>query len=318
MVRYGIIGAGKIAHRFADSLNREGDELYAISGRNADRLNAFAEIHPCHKICLSHEELIEDPNVEAVYLSLPNFMHAEWACHAMEHGKAVLCEKPAAMNESEMRQIKAGSETTHVLFMEAMKNRFTPAYSKTIQLLSSGVIGQLKTILLQNGALLDPAQYRNSFHMVPELGGGCLLDVGCYGVSWLQKYLGNGLKVIGTQVHQDTVDMYVDARMEGNGILGRLICAFDRTLESKAVFTGTGGTMEVWPMHRPDHIRIRNGQQNVELSIPYDGDDFSGEIRHFDDLFLNGARQSGVMSLADSCACAAILDRIRASFSNSR
>ncbi len=317
MVRYGILGAGKIARRFADSLRLEGDELYAISGRNEEKLNAFAREHPCQKIYLSHEELIEDPNIEAVYLSLPNFMHEEWACRAMRQKKAVLCEKPAAINESEMRKIQAVSQQRLVLFMEAMKCRFTPAFTKAVQLLSSGTIGELKNILVQNGSVLDPVQCRDRYYMKPELGGGCLLDVGCYGVSWLQTYLGNDLQVIESQVHQGTVDLYVDARMEGNGIGGRLICAFDTKLESKAVFTGTGGTMEVWPMHRPDHIAIRNNEKTVELSIPYDGDDFSGEIRHFDNLLRSYTRQSDVMSLADSCACAAILDRIRASFPSS-
>ncbi len=110
MVRYGIIGAGKIAHRFADSLSREGDELYAISGRSIRKMEAFAKEHPCQKVYLSHEELIEDPEVEAVYLSLPNFMHAEWACKAMRHGKAVLCDNPAGLIEAQMKEIISVSE----------------------------------------------------------------------------------------------------------------------------------------------------------------------------------------------------------------
>ncbi len=314
MVRYGIIGAGKIAHRFADSLNREGDELYAISGRSQEKMDAFAKEHPCRKVYLSHEELIDDPEVEAVYISLPNFMHAEWACRAMHHGKAVLCEKPAALNEPEMQEIRSVSEETHILFMEAMKNRFTPAFHRAVQMLDSGAIGELKSILVQNGFVLEPERYGKSYVTIPEQGGGCLLDIGCYGVSWLQKYLGNDLRVIRTEIHPGPSEMYVNSRMEGNGVTGQLIVAFDESIPSRAVFTGTAGTLEVFPMHRPDHLRLITEKGTQEESVPYEGDDFSGEIRHFDKLIAEKASCSDQMSLDDSIACARILDRIRASF----
>lgn len=314
MVRYGIIGAGKIAHRFADSLSREGDELYAISGRSIRKMEAFAKEHPCQKVYLSHEELIEDPEVEAVYLSLPNFMHAEWACKAMRHGKAVLCEKPAALNEAEMNEIRSVSEDSHMLFMEAMKNRFTPAFHRAVWLLDSGAIGELKSILVRNGFVLAKERYGTSYITNPEQGGGCLLDIGCYGVSWLQKYLGNDLRIIRTEIRRGPSEMYVNSRMEGNGIDGRLIVAFDQSIPSQAVFTGTSGILEVFPMHRPDHIRLNTAKGTWEESIPYEGDDFSGEIRHFDRLIAEKASGSDQMSLDDSIACARILDRIRASF----
>lgn len=107
MVRYGILGAGKIARRFADSLRLEGDELYAISGRNEEKLNAFAREHPCQKIYLSHEELIEDPNIEAVYLSLPNFMHEEWACRAMRQKRQYSAKsRPQSTNRKCVRSVR--------------------------------------------------------------------------------------------------------------------------------------------------------------------------------------------------------------------
>ena len=106
MIRWGILGAGRIADRFAASLELEDNcTLYAISGRNEEKLNAFKEKHPCEKVYLSHEEMLKDPDIDAVYVAVPHHMHKEWSIKALNAKKPVLCEKPAALNEQEVIEI---------------------------------------------------------------------------------------------------------------------------------------------------------------------------------------------------------------------
>ena len=137
-IRWGILGAGSIAHRFAAALERvEGAELVAISGRNAERLSAFAEKHrvdmgKCYASASdngwkAHERLLLDDDVDAVYIALPHGLHATWSCRALSAGKAVLCEKPAVLAGAQADEVARAARESGALFMEAMKPRFTPA-----------------------------------------------------------------------------------------------------------------------------------------------------------------------------------------------
>ena len=135
MIRWGILGAGKIAFRFAKSLRNLNDcALYAISGRSEEKLHAFAQDFPCERIYLDYEDFLHDPDVDAIYLSLPHGLHYEWAVKALSAGKAVLCEKPAALNSDQVRRIKQCALKHGILFMEAMKTRFTPLYRQIKEL----------------------------------------------------------------------------------------------------------------------------------------------------------------------------------------
>lgn len=104
MIRWGILGAGKIAYRFASSLEQEADSvLAAISCRSQEKADRFAQAHPVEKIYIGYEKLLADPQIDAIYLALPHGLHEEWAIRAIQAGKAVLCEKPAALDAGQMR-----------------------------------------------------------------------------------------------------------------------------------------------------------------------------------------------------------------------
>ena len=107
MIRWGILGAGNIAHRFARSLQNEEDSiLYAISGRSQEKLDVFQQEFPCEKTYVGHENMLNDDQVDAIYLALPHGMHKEWAIAALSRGIHVLCEKPAVLTEAEMKEIR--------------------------------------------------------------------------------------------------------------------------------------------------------------------------------------------------------------------
>ena len=164
-VRWGVLGAGNISHRFASSLKEvDGARLVAAAGRTPSHVEEFCGaflIDAAHSYATAddsgdaaYDALIADPDVDAIYLALPHGMHAHWVCRALRAGKAVLCEKPAVLNEEEALSIASTSRERGVLFMEAMKNRFCPMRTRVKGLLASGELGRLKAC--KNSIMVSP------------------------------------------------------------------------------------------------------------------------------------------------------------------
>ncbi len=312
MIRWGIVGAGNIAKRFAGSLQYEKDAcLYAISGRNAEKLKAFQSEHPCEKIYLSHEELTNDQQIDAVYIALPHDMHAEWSIKALQKKKAVLCEKPASINEIEVRKMIDAAEMNHTLFMEAMKSRFEPAYIRTAELIGEGTIGQILTIKAQIASIFPKEKYAASYLTKPGVGGA-LLDTGCYCINWLNAYFKGEpeIEILDAAMH-DSVEYYADAELHFSNGTGEIIAGFDRRAEPLAEIIGTKGKIIVEKPHRPDKIHLVLDGRETVIELPYVHDDFYGQIHHFDALLQEGRTESDVMSFADSIRNAHLLDAVK-------
>lgn len=313
-IRWGILGAGKIAGRFAASLqNEKRSVLEAIAVRREEKALAFRERFSFERYYTDYEKLLEDEAVDAIYLALPHGLHKEWAIKAMRKGKAVLCEKPAALSAAEMREIAAVSRETRVLFMEAMKTRFVPLYPEIREIVQSGKIGKLTSIETTLCFLL-PADMTSTYH-TQKGQGGCLLDSGIYCAGWLEEFAGYPLKLdkVYAKVAQD-VDMYVDARLSGQVCPARLETSFDRSKPKDAVLHGAKGDIHVYDLHRCQRADVTIGGKTVTLERPYEHDDFYGQIRHFVDLLESGRGESDIMSLEHSCRCAEILDVVRAGY----
>jgi len=186
-VRWGFIGAGYIAKLalYPALLNSNDGEIYAVASKDSQRA---IELSPTGLIYNDYEQLLADPNVEAIYISLPNSLHIEWSIKAMRAGKHVLCEKPAAMNVAELEQAIFVANETGLIFMEASWNRWHPRTIRFKEILDSGVIGEVKEIrsaFTYDG--LDPKNIR----AIHELGGGGLYDLGPYSVAapiWLMDF----------------------------------------------------------------------------------------------------------------------------------
>lgn len=312
MIRWGILGAGNIARRFAQSLRaQENAALYAISGRKWEKLDAFAAAFSVPRVYVDHEELLADADVDAVYLALPHGLHLEWAIRALKAGKPVLCEKPAALSGAEMRAIAQTAQETGLLFMEAMKPRFVPLFSEWLRRLPE--IGELTRVETSfcNEMPFDPAH--PTYHTEPGQGGA-LLDGGIYCASWLQLLFGcpSGVKLAAAKL-EGTVDYYLDAELTfPGGQSARLECAFDRAKPKQAILHGAAGRMVVEDLHRPQRFCIyKEGKDPEEVFRPYVVDDFYGEIDHFQRCLETGKTESEIMPLSASIECADILDRIK-------
>ena len=186
-VRWGFIGAGHIAKLalYPALLNSKDGEIYAVGAKDRERGLALS---PSGLVYTDYNELLADPKVEAIYVSLPNSLHIEWSIKAMRAGKHVLCEKPAAMNVAELKEAIAVANETGLIFMEASWNRWHPRTLRLKEIVDSGVIGEVKTIrtaFTYDG--LDPSNIRAIY----ELGGGGLYDLGPYSVAapiWLMDF----------------------------------------------------------------------------------------------------------------------------------
>lgn len=316
MIRWGILGAGNIAHRFAKSLQNETNSvLYAISGRSQEKLDAFRQEYPCEKTYVGHENMLNDEKVDAIYLALPHGMHKEWALKAMNRGIHVLCEKPAVLNEEEMKEVTACARANNVLFMEAMKPRFVPAYGELKKQLAEGVIGELLHIHTKICFEIPKEAVGKSYHTLPA-DGGALLDSGIYCASLIEDLLEGEPEFIQTYAnYYNGVDWYVDSLMKfGNGT-AEMEVGMDRKAPRNAELTGTKGSITLIDLHRPETFVIHheNGDEE-EVTVPYDKDDFYSEIHHFVQLIENDKTESDVHTYADMEREAHILDRIRSQY----
>lgn len=316
MIRWGILGAGNIAHRFCESLSREPDSvLAAVSCRREEKAVEFTERYHAQRYYLDHDSLLEDPDIDAIYLSLPHGLHREWAVRALRAGKAVLCEKPAALNRQEMEEMAAEARKAGVLFMEAMKTRFVPLYGKVRELVASGAVGEVMEVRTSLCNEIPAEKTMTTYHREPGQGGA-LLDGGIYCASWLEDFLPGEMRLETVRaVIKHEVDEYVDATLEFEGKKAVLECAFDRKKPRRAVIVGTGGTIQVQELHRAQSMTVRvEGREPQVVETPYEVDDFYGQIHHFVACLKEGKTESGVMPLAASVRCARILDVIREGF----
>jgi len=254
-LRWGILATGTIAKAFARHLPTSATgELVAVASRTADRAKAFADdIGGDVTAHGTYDALLEDPTVDAVYISTPHPMHAAWAIRAAEAGKRVLCEKPLTMNARETETVIDAARAHDVFLMEAFMYRCHPQTQRLVELLQAGVVGEVRDIEAVHSfkGSSDPAGRL----LAPALGGGGILDVGCYCVSGARLVaavvLGDDavepLDVEGScDLAHTGVDRRADATLtfEG-GIRARLSCGVAKRRAPLLRITGTAGTISV-------------------------------------------------------------------------
>lgn len=182
-VRWGVLGAAHIARKAViPAMQRaHNSTVQALASYSHERAQVFAQAFAIPTIYTDYADLLADPQIDAVYIPLPNHLHREWALRALHAGKHVLCEKPLAMNADEARDIVTVAHATGMLLMEAFMYRFHPRNRRIKELVDQGTLGDLRLIHAAFCFALDrpPDNYR----LQAEMGGGALLDVGCYGVN---------------------------------------------------------------------------------------------------------------------------------------
>ncbi len=310
---WGILGAGAIAARFAKSLSHEpGSVLGAISGRSKEKLDAFVAANLTESVAcyLSHDALLADINIDAIYLALPHGMHREWAVRALLAGKAVLCEKPAALSAAEVESIAGAARKTGRLFMEAMKPRFTPLHERVFELLDSGTLGKVTALEIHQLVQMSPER---GGYIVDPVQGGVLYDMGIYCASWVEELTRGNIELRSLILRRSgAVDWYDDALLMVGGTPVQIEVSGETGYTSLCRIVCERGSIDIDLFHRPQHATVhRSGQPSKEINAPYEVDDFYGEIHHFVRCLQEGLMESPVMPLSASLRQAQILDAIR-------
>lgn len=315
-VNWGILGPGRIAHRFAAGLgDAAGARLAAVGSRAADRAAAFAARYGAPRAYGSYAELAADPQVDAIYVATPHPQHAAACRLCLEAGKPVLCEKPLAVNAGEARAVAACARDRGVLLMEGMWTRFLPATAALRGLLQAGEIGAPALLQADFGfaAAVDPA----SRLFAPELAGGALLDIGVYCVALASMVLGNPATVaasahLGATGVDERTALALGYR---SGAVAALACGITVQTPQAAAISGSAGWVGIGaPFWRSELLTVHGGGAGgaaEERRYPMRGNGFNYEAEHFMELLRAGAGDSPVMPLAESIAISETLDAAR-------
>lgn len=315
MFKWGILGAGHIAHRFADSLAHiEGASLVAISGRNQEKLDQFASKYRVPKVYLSHEDLLAEDELDAIYLALPHFLHEKWLIKAIEASRPVLCEKPALLEAGQTERVIGLATEKQVTWMEAMKSRFIPAYQQALKL--SKRLGCLVKADIVHEIYIDPSEYGKAYHTQVGHGPGCLWDVGCYGLNAILDFCGQDLEIKQVQAKlMDGIDMAVYAQLENRQHAPiSFQTSFLKESGAQARFVYEQGEIILKTLHRPTDFVLKQNGQEQSFHFDYQHDDFTGEILEMMDLVKSGRLESDIMSWTDTLTLARLSDRIRDQF----
>lgn len=264
-MRWGVISTGYIARIFVEGLRAsESERVIALASRDERRAAAAAGELGVERGYGSYEALLADPQVEAVYIGLPNSMHAEWAIRAARAGKHVLCEKPLGVSQAEAVAMFAAARDAGVWLIEAFMYRFHPRTLKIRQLLDQGAVGQIRLIRASFGfALSDPANVRLS----AELVGGALMDVGCYCVNFARLAAGRApTRAFATARWAGSgVDETLAGTLEyGDGSIAQIGCSLATSLHQQAQIIGSDGVIELdgafnIPPTQAGRLRVRRG-----------------------------------------------------------
>jgi predicted dehydrogenase len=265
MLKIGVLGAARIAPgALIKPARRTGRaEVVAVAARDVDKARAYAKKHKIGRVADSYEALLADPELDAIYIPLPNGLHGHWTIAALQAGKHVLCEKPFTANADEARHVaEAAAAHPGLVVMEAFHYEYHPMTRRLVEIVQSGELGIIKEIDISFAApLVRPGDIRYQL----DLAGGAMMDMGCYPISLL-RLLAAGPRVTGAtaKLSSPGVDRAMDARFSlPEGGTARVRCSmFSKSvLRLHAQVTGSEGSLKVFNPFAPQfghRVRIEN------------------------------------------------------------
>ena len=319
-VRWGISSTGRIAGDFARALRRVPDaDLVAVSSRTRERAELFAAEHGAPRPYGSLQAMLDDPDVDVVYIASPHSEHCSQALQAVAAGKHVLVEKPFGLSAAQARQVFDAAAAAGVFVMEALWSRFLPAHVKLRELVSEGVIGDVLSVDASFGFPL-PHQPEHRL-LAPELGGGALLDLGIYPINTAMQLLGVPDRVVATATFGPTgVDMSTAVALRfPAGAVATARCSLVNLDPCTARIMGTEGIIELaGPQHCPEHLTVftmssyREQPAGRRVDLPTGGDGLRYQVHEVHACLRRGAQQSDVMSWQHTLDLMGTLDQARA------
>jgi len=316
-IRWGILGAGRIARKFASDLKLVEDaELIAIGSRSQQSADDFGDEFGLKYRHNSYEALVSNPEVDVIYIATPHNLHCENTLLCLEQRKAVLCEKPFAMNARQTQIMIDKAREKNVFLMEALWTKFHPHYLKTIDMVKGGLLGDIRSVLINFGFKPVPPVPARLFD--PALGGGTVMDIGIYNVFMAMSVLGKPDTIEASMTPAPTgVDEQCAILFKyNNGAIAQLFSTFSANLATEADIAGTDGrihltsrfyepsaTVEYYAKY-PDSRQVIPVEKEAGFGYQY-------EARHVNDCLKRGLAESDVLTFADTLLLMETLDKIR-------
>ncbi len=313
---WGILGTGGIAHTFTRDIVEAGLLVAAVGSRSQDTAEAFGREFGIPRLHGSYEELLADPEVDIVYIATPHTFHHPNACAALEAGKHVLVEKPFTVNAAQARDLAGRARKRGLFLMEAMWTRFLPAMIALRGIVAEGVLGEL-TALTADHCQYIPQEKALRLHL-PELGGGALLDLGVYPVSFAHELFGSppsAVRAVGKLTTQG-VDQRVSLALEWpRGEQASILTDMLAQGPNRAAVIGSEARIEmdtVWYCQTSFTVLRRDGQVMNRYEEKVAGRGMQYQAFEVERCVRAGLRESPTMSLSGSVAVMETLDTARA------
>lgn len=312
-IRWGIIGLGKIAHKFAqDLLTVEDAELYAVASRTQEKANEFSKLYQAEKAYASYDDLAKDKNIDAVYIATPHVFHKENSMLCLKNGIAVLCEKPFAMNKKEVNEMIECAIANKVLLMEALWTYFLPHYRYVLDIVQNKKYGEIKSLKADFG--FNPEYDKTNRVIKKSLGGGSLLDIGIYPIFAALSLMGLPQNIIAKATFfENEVDSSCNMVFQyKNNIDAHLISTLLEETPTQAIIECENGKIRINSrFHGPSNLTIISNDSEETIDFGYKTIGYNYEIIHFNQLLKQGKTESDIMSFDFSKKLIKSLDEVR-------
>ena len=346
-LNWGILGTGSAAQLFADGLKSlPAARLLAVGSRGQATADRFAHKNGIPRAYGGYERLVADGEIDIVYIATPNTLHRENSVACLTADKAVLCEKPFAVNAQEAREVVALARDRNLFCMEAMWTRFLPIMHEVRRIVASGALGEIRMMTADLGMRIE--RDRSTRHFDPDLGGGALLDLGCYPISLAYFLFGPPASIRSMPTMGEVDEQAAVLLGYPSGSLAVLHASLSVSTPGELVIMGTLGRLKIHaPLYRPSRCTVtacppvtgdagrnaatlrttlkslplarkllgllpRPAGRSREIVVPHEGNGYNYEAAEVMKCIRSGTTESGLMPLDETVSILETMDSIRA------
>ncbi len=311
-IKWGIIGLGKIANKFATDLATiEHAELVAVASRSQENANDFAKKYNAEKAYNSYEALAKDVEVDAVYIATPHSFHKEHAILCLQNKKAVLCEKPFAMNLQDVSEMIAVAKENDTLLMEALWTYFLPHFNFVLEIIQQEKFGKLQELKADFGFYTPYNTDSRVFKK--EVGGGSLLDIGIYPIFAALSTLGKPKNIEAEATFfKNGADSSCSMIFEYENSKAYLKSTLLEETPTEAIFTFDDAIVKInTQFHEPSNVTIIKDGKQETIDFGYNTIGYNYETEHFNQLIRENKKESTIMTFEFSKSLMNTLDDVR-------
>lgn len=312
-ITFGIIGTGQITHRFIRGVNKVKEaKVVAIASRSLDKAEIYCAKYPWLTPYGSYDDILKNPSIQAVYIALPNYLHAEMIKKALDAGKHVLCEKPMVLHKEEVHECFAIAKERGTILMEAMKLCFLPTTLKAKQWIKEGKIGRVR-YLEASYCVNHPAPFESGWHSHMEQGGGALYDLGVYPLAFANAICEADITSVQGIARKSTtgIDMLHMIQLQyADGACAQLRCAVDVDTQNQANIYGDSGRIMIPNFWKSDTAIVENTQGKEIFYEDHDASEFQYQIHSFTQAILGKEKEVKLMSESKSARNAGVIDQL--------